>query len=181
MSYRGGWILPRSFGAHRTSDVHMKSLELAAAQAARDAALAAPAQPRIQEFAILQNISLEQAPQEGSSTHRHEETQAERDMWAGWDRSNDPLEIGESLDEITQRKRQLFEKKLDEYGIWEGDEELITNLDDPIGALEQAWDETEQDELLSEVLEGLGAPLMIRILVPKLMTLYQPLNKRKLR
>lgn len=98
MSYCGGWILPRSFGAHRTSDVHMKSLELAAAQAARDAALAAPAQPRIQEFAILQNISLEQAPQEGSSTHRHEETQAERDMWAGWDRSNDPLEIGESLD-----------------------------------------------------------------------------------
>jgi hypothetical protein len=141
-----------SFGAHRRSDVHAKSLELAAAQAARDEAFATPAEPRIQEFAVLQNFSLEE--QQGPSTH-HIESQEEHEMWEDWDPS-DNFEIGDSLEEVAHQKRQLFERKLDEYGIWEGEEELTG--DDTLGTLEQAWDESEQDDLLSEVLQGLGAP-----------------------
>jgi len=88
-----------SFGAHRRSDIHAKSVELAAAQAARDKALAVPPEPRVQQFAVLQKSSLEQEQQEGPSTH-HPKTQAEQEMWAGWDLSNNTFEIGDSFEEI---------------------------------------------------------------------------------
>jgi hypothetical protein len=141
-----------SFAAHRRSDVHAKSLELAAARAAQDGALPAPAEPHIQQFSILQNISLGREQQQGPLTH-HTETQAEQDMWADWNLSDNVFEIGDSFSEIAHQKRQLFERKLDEFGIWEGEEELTGDI---LGTLEQAWDESAQDELLSEVLQGLG-------------------------
>ncbi|KAF8162732.1 hypothetical protein B0H34DRAFT_763800 [Crassisporium funariophilum] len=76
-------------------------------------------------------------------------------MWANWDPSENAFEIGEGFDKDAAEKRKLFERKLNEYGIWEGEEEPTSN-DDILDILDQAWDESEQDELLSEVLQGLA-------------------------
>jgi len=106
---------------------------------------------QIQQFAVLQNLALTRTTS-WPSTH-HAKTQAEQEMWAGWDPSDNNIRNWGQFRGIVHQKRQLFECKLMNMVL--GKEGRTCGWWHP----QYTWtsmDESEQDDLLSEVLQELG-------------------------
>ena len=165
-SYRGGWIRPESFSIHRKSATHMHSLELKAAAAEREQAETAHILNPPRESATLNILLIPAAEVElhDTDSQSYGISQEEQHFWDALDPTSEVFEMDESPEVALERKRQEFERKLDEYGVWEGHEDIMD--DDAAAALELAWDESEQDEVLSEVLKNLGK--IVRTLTGKL-------------
>ena len=158
--YHGGWIRPESFSIHRKSAAHIHSLELKAAAAEREQAETTPISNPPWESATL-NISLVSATeheQHGVDSQHCSVSQKEQNFWDALDPTSEVFDMDESPEVALEQKRQEFEHKLDEYGIWEDDENIMDG--DVVAALELAWDESEQDEVLSEVLKNLGTRIL---------------------
>jgi hypothetical protein len=75
----------------------------------------------------------------------------EQAMWDDFD-GNFVFEASEA--ELHEEKRKEFDHRMEEYGLWGGLEALP---DDDMINVEQLWQEDEQDDLLSELLEHTSA------------------------
>ena len=154
--YRGGWIRLESFSAHWKSAAHTHSLELKAAAAMREQAETTRiANPPCESATLnIPLIPMAELEPNGMDSQSGSIAQDEQHFWDVFNPTSDMFEMEESPEVSLERKCQEFEQKLDEYGVWEGDENIMDN--DVVAALELAWDESEQEEVLSEVLKNLG-------------------------
>jgi hypothetical protein len=82
--------------------------------------------------------------------HLEPNDEQEQAIWDGFD-GNFELEPFEA--ELYEQKRKEFNHRMEEYGLWGGLEALP---DDDMISIEQLWQEDEQDDLLSELLEHVG-------------------------
>jgi len=80
--------------------------------------------------------------------------EGEHEMWDNFAPTEGAFGIDEGPEESLQNARVDFERKVKEFGLWGGLETMPE--DDDIGWLEEAWDEAEQDDILTEILHNLG-------------------------
>jgi len=147
-------VLATSFSTHKSSTIHLKSVGLqAAAQMARVAARATT-----QQFATLQDITM-QMPENEPTTSLP--TQEEKDMWASW---NGHIELDPGPEDLYEQERCAFDRKATQCQIWgeigeneddgtSDDIEKVLNVQ-KMRMIEEMWDETEQSDILSELLEN---------------------------
>jgi len=156
LDYHGGWIRPGSFSTHRKSAAHLHSLEVEAAATEKEQAEnpQIPSPPHIAATLNTPVTIVAGVEQQDEISQEQSTSQAEQDFWGALDPSSAVFEMDDGPEIALQQKRQKFECKLDEYGVWEDEENILDH--DVVGALEQAWDESEQDEVLSDILRGLG-------------------------
>ena len=154
----------------------MHSLELKDAAAEREQAetahvLSPPRESAILNIPLIPVAELEQ----GSSNSQNCSTmQEEQHFWDALDPSSEVFEMDESPEVALEQKRQEFENKLDDYGVWEGNESIMDG--DVAAALELAWDESEQDEVLSEILKHLNLGTRIHTLMARGLITFELLD-----
>jgi len=74
-------------------------------------------------------------------------------MWDDFIPTDSAFEMDEGPEEAKQDARSEFEWKLSNFGLWGG---LETMPDEDIDRAEVSWDEAEQDDILTEILQNLG-------------------------
>jgi len=164
--YRGNWVQTASFSGHKNHPIHINSIK----RQQEEQALAAGSAHVLQEFAIPKDVfmGIPDAPchiPETSAT-------AEDDMWASW---NGMIELDPGPEDLYEQERLAFNRKLMESQIWgetdrpsEEDDTHIEKIlnNDKMRDIEQMWDENEQNDILSEILEssGMSKPLLPRVL-----------------
>lgn len=106
-----------------------------------------------QEFTIPRCVS---SPPTVKSTNqsRRAVSDGEEAMWETWANEDEAFTMDEDPSTAADQKRQDFERRLDEFILWDGAEGISGGA--AADGLEEIWDEAEQDDLLSEVLENLG-------------------------
>jgi len=106
----------------------------------------------MEDFTPAQAIALN-----GIDDHRaapsHRPSEGEREMWNDFMPTDSAFEIDQGPEESLQTARLDFEHKVKEFGLWGG---LETMPDEDNGQLEDAWDEAEQDDILTDILQNLG-------------------------
>lgn len=95
-----------------------------------------------------------ESEQQDSASRKQGTKQVEQDFWGALDPLSTVFEMDDGPEVVLQQKRLEFEHELDEYGVWDDEENILDS--DVVNTLEQAWDESEQDEVLSDVLKSLG-------------------------
>jgi len=88
-----------------------------------------------------------------SAAQSHEPSQAEQEMWDSFVPTDSAFEIEKGWEEAEKDARVEFERRAKEFGQWGG---LETMPEDDMGYIEDAWDEAEHDDILSEILKNLG-------------------------
>lgn len=132
-------MLKPSLTYHAVHPIHIKAV------ANQNAFLTQRAQEVPETYATSQDIIMDSPPNDRNTERYHlEPNDEERAMWEGFDGK---FEFEADLDE---QKRNDFNRRMEEYGLWGGLEALPDN--DMIN-IEQLWQEDEQDDLLSELLE----------------------------
>lgn len=146
---KGDWIAKTSFAKHRKRAVHLKA-ETRQIEAAA-AAAAATLPPSEGDFAILNDVQMNEAVAPQSSATNAEE----QAMWERYDTNQESIqfEVGEDLAKLVQEEHQKLEHKADEYGYghWGGAEVLPDDTD--LGVF---WDEDEEEDLLAEVMRNMA-------------------------
>jgi hypothetical protein len=99
-----------------------------------------------ENYATSRDIIMDSPPKDRNTKIFHLEPSDEQEQ-AMWDGFDGHFELEADLSEL---KRQDFNRRMEEYGLWDGLEALP---DDDMINIEQLWQEDEQDDLLSELLE----------------------------
>jgi hypothetical protein len=66
----------------------------------------------------------------------------------------DHHDYGQSEADAFDKRCREFEQKVEDYGLWEGDE---TPFHDDMENIAQAWETVEHEEMLEEVLQDIGS------------------------
>lgn len=149
------WIQRESLKNHiEKSSVHKKSLERLARQ---NSTINQPEDSDLQadDFATAQATSTS-IPLGGvncGAAPPHGPAEGEREMWDNFVPTEGAFGIDQGPEESLQNARVDFERKVKEFGLWGG---LETMPEEDIGQLEEALDEAEQDDILTEILQNLG-------------------------
>jgi hypothetical protein len=100
-------------------------------------------------YATTQYVVMDSPPKDRSTNNYYlgPNDEQEQAMWNNFD-GNFKFEPSEA--DLYEQKRKEFDCHMEEYGIWGG---LETLPDDNMINVEQLWQEDEQDDLLSELLE----------------------------
>ena len=104
------------------------------------------------DFATAQAIPLGSV--DCGAAPPHGPAEGECEMWDNFVPTEGAFGIDQGPEESLQNARVDFEHKVKEFGLWGGLEAMPE--DDDIGRLEEAWDEAEQDDILTEILQNLG-------------------------
>jgi hypothetical protein len=88
------------------------------------------------------------APQASGNPPSHDPMQ---DLWDGFDGT---FGLDGGVREAHETARKKFDIEAHEYGLWNGLEEMSADTD--MINVEQIWDEEDEDDLLSELLEHIG-------------------------
>lgn len=89
------------------------------------------------------------------NTNQHESiapSQEEQEVWEDLGKIYNH-NYGQSEADAYKQRRTEFEQKLEDYGLWNGDETL---LDDEIENIAQTWEMAEHERMLDEILQNLG-------------------------
>lgn len=108
--------------------------------------------PGDDNFAAAQVISFDDA-ETCRAAQSHEPSQAEQEMWDDFVLADGAFELEQGAEEREKDARTDFERKASEFGLWGGPE---TMLEEEIERVEDAWDEAEHDDILTEILQNLG-------------------------
>lgn len=141
--YKGKWVLKASFSGHAGHPIHLKALQ-------NQEELLIGTAPEVSEnYATLQDVIMDSPPkgQNKDASHLGMNDTQEQEMWKNFDGQ---FELEESEVDLYEQKRKDFDQRVDEYGLWGGLEGLPGG--DPEN-IEELWQENEQDDLLSELLE----------------------------
>lgn len=84
---------------------------------------------------------------------QHKTTLPSKDEQEIWEELEMVHDYGQPLNNAFEQRRKEFEQKLEEYGLWEGDETLFNDNMENIG---QAWETAENDEMLAGILQETG-------------------------
>jgi len=155
LDYHGDWILKRSFAAHSKSALHIKSEALKKLDEERVAARAKDRE-RDETFAIsrpVEVIALQgPAQQEVNAT--------EVAMWEDFDMGDAVFDAGEDPANVRSVQHKEFERRAQQYGLWHG---MDTNRNNS----ERLWDESEQEDVISEILKNIGELFIIIYFPPQ--------------
>lgn len=92
--------------------------------------------------------------------HLEPNDEQEQAMWDGFDGT---FELDSSESDLYEQKRKEFNHRMEEYGLWGGLEALPDN---DMTNIEQLWQEDEQDDILSELLEHTSTSDVYKISTP---------------
>lgn len=67
---------------------------------------------------------------------------------------NGGFDAGDDPNDLDQQKREEFNRRVHEHGLWSGVDEIPGDVN--LDGHAQLWDEEDHDDLLSEVLLNLG-------------------------
>jgi len=141
--YNGIWVLRRGLSGHEKLACHAKAVQ------ADKAHSRAQVQERLDTAkATMRPISIRNSNQQ-TSTKPSQEEQA---VWDDLGNINDH-NYGQSAVDVIEERRMEFQKKLDEYGLWEGDE---TPFHDEMENIVQAWEIAVHEQMLDEILQDIG-------------------------
>jgi hypothetical protein len=90
------------------------------------------------------------------NTKQHESiapSQEEQEVWEDLGNIYDH-DYGQSEADAYKQRPPEFEQKLEDYGLWDGDE---TPLNDEMENIAQTWEMAEYEQMLDEVLQSLGS------------------------
>ncbi|KAF8148420.1 hypothetical protein B0H34DRAFT_778280 [Crassisporium funariophilum] len=135
--------------AHRKAAIHVRSEVL---QRALDEAVAHTdeALPALEEFAVFNDVTMADTPtQTGGSLSREEQA-----MWDTFEAGATAFDAGEDLNVRAQQQHQELGRKADEYGVWAGIEVLPEGV--VLNDTEQFWDENDEEDLLADIMRGIG-------------------------
>jgi hypothetical protein len=104
-------------------------------------------------FATARSIPIENTREDCAVAQPHGPSNAEQEMWDTFVPTDGAFEIERGPEEVLDDARKEFECKIKEFGLWGG---LETMPEEDIGHLEDAWDEAEHDDILTEILQNLG-------------------------
>jgi hypothetical protein len=142
--YKGIWVLRRGLSGHEKLACHAKAVQ------ADEAHSRAQVQERLDTAkATMRSNSIWNSNQQKSTKPSQEEQ-------AVWDDLGniDDHDYGQSPVDVIDERRMEFLKKLDEYGLWEGDE---TPFHDEMENIAQAWEIAEHEQMLDEILQDIGS------------------------
>jgi len=71
-----------------------------------------------------------------------------------WDEFEGTFGLDDRMDEVHETECKKFDVEAQEYGLWDGLEQMSTGTN--MINVEESWDEEEQDDLLLELLEHIG-------------------------
>ncbi|KAF9455571.1 hypothetical protein BDZ94DRAFT_1303006 [Collybia nuda] len=154
-SYSGAWIRKPSYWHHQQSLVHIQSEECKNTAEIRAAALQAE---RVQEecqasFAQLCNFSMV----EDDITMQNQCGVHEQEMWRdhkmNFHDNGFKFDAGDDPGDLDQQKREEFDHRVHEHGLWSGIDEIPGDVN--LDGRAQLWDKEDHDDLLSEVLQNL--------------------------
>ena len=111
--------------------------------------MTARAQEIPENYATSQDVVMDSPPNNRSTNIYHIGPNYEQEQ-AMWDNFDGNFVFDTSKAELYDEKRKEFDRRMEEYGLWGGLEALP---DDNMINVEQLWQEDEQDDLLSELLE----------------------------
>lgn len=89
----------------------------------------------------------------------HGPSQAECEMWDEYVPGEGAFEMERGPEETLKDARLEFEQTVKEFGLWGG---LETMPEEDISSLEDAWDEAEHDDILTEILQNIGQSIKLR-------------------
>lgn len=141
--YKGKWVLKASFSNHATHPIHLKAV------ANQNTFLTARAQELPDNYATARDMVMDSPPKDRSANDYHIGPNDEQEQ-AMWDDFDGNFKFEPSEADLYEQKRKEFDRRMEEYGLWGGQEALP---DDDMINVEQLWQEDEQDDLLSELLE----------------------------
>jgi hypothetical protein len=143
--YKGKWVLKASFSSHATHPIHLKAV------ANQNIFLTARAQELPEHYATSRDVIMDSPPKDrNANIYQIGTNEQEQVMWDGFDGN---FEFEPTKADVYEQKRKEFDRRMEEYGLWGGLEDLP---DDDMINVEQLWQEDEQDDLLSELLEHAG-------------------------
>ena len=154
--YNGEWILRKSAVAHQRSLVHRKSLER---KGQLDSVLLDESRHEpSQNFVVAQNTPISQSSREIRRSYTISTKEIE--MWNDFMTSEETFEMDAGPAELERNRREEFERKIGEHGLWGGSEQPadLVSMDD----IQSHWDEEEHNDLLAEILRNIG---MLRCLL----------------
>jgi hypothetical protein len=140
--YKGNWVLRPSFLSHKTNPIHLKAIKN------QEEFLAANTQVEEipESYATARDVFMD-GPHKDRVYHLGLNDEAEQAMWENFDGH---FEVDPSEDDLHEQRQKEFDHRAEEYGLWHGVEALP---DDDMENIEQLWQEDEQDDILSELLE----------------------------
>jgi hypothetical protein len=80
-------------------------------------------------------------------------------MWDEYVPGEGAFEMERGPEETLKDARLEFEQTVKEFGLWGG---LETMPEEDISSLEDAWDEAEHDDILTEILQNIGQSIKLR-------------------
>jgi len=173
--YKGKWVLKASLSNHAMHPVHLKSVEN------QIAFLAGKDKEIPENYATSRDVVMDSPPRHRTSTNTYplQPNDKEKTMWNSFN-GNFEFDISEA--DLHEQKCKDFDCRMEEYGLWDG---LETLPDNDMVNIEQLWQEDEQDELLSELLETAGVYSFSRIIpavnlsIPNLMQILKNREERR--
>lgn len=129
--------------SHQMSALHIKSAQRRSQETEAD-----QVQNTTGSFIDLQNVSMHLSmPVPTSST-------AKDQMEEMWDEFQGNFEMDATPEENHQDARAMFERKLDEHMQWMEIEQVPDDIE--MGGIADEWDEEDNDDILTELLENIG-------------------------
>lgn len=140
-----GWMELSSFkNSHQTSALHIKSVQQKAQEVA-----AAQLQDTPSSLLELNNVAMHP-----SSIPAPTLSTAKDEMKEMWDEFQGNFEMDETPEDKHQNARAMFERKLDEHIQWIGIEQVPDDTE--MGGIADEWDENDNSDILTELLQNIG-------------------------
>ncbi len=141
------WITLKTFkDSHQKTAIHLRCVGL---QTREEEEEQRQQQNAPGFFATPNNITPIIPPSHQEFQQQHEPLS--RDMMQElWNQFDGTFELDQGLNEAHEKARKDFH----EHGLWDGPEVIAADID--MNNVEQLWDEEDQDDLLSEILEQMG-------------------------
>ena len=107
-------------------------------------------------------------PRHSKQQLEHRESSLERQMWETLEFQGADISAGDDPEALREQQRKDFEARLDQYRLWDGLEQPISNID--WVAPEHSWAADEDEDVLNDILANAGQS-HIRKLVERILTL----------